>query len=118
MDNVYIKQDISKFTDHNDFNNVINYSKTKPNTLIVIDFNASWCKPCKSIKPFIQYLEESYPKVEFYDIDIEDEDKTDIISNFKVTKVPTFVYYKNGIVCKSIIGTNKEQIEENVNEFL
>ena len=99
-------------------NELTNYSKSKPSTLIVIDFNATWCGPCKAIKPFIDYLQENYPKVEFHEIDIDDDERTDIISNLKISKVPTFVYYKNGELCNSLIGTNKEKLEELVNEYL
>ena len=94
------------------------YSKSKPSTLIVIDFNASWCKPCKEIKPFILYLQDQYPDIEFYDIDIEDDTRETIISNFNIKKVPTFIYYKNDIQCSSLIGTDKNKLEELINEFL
>jgi len=97
---------------------LMNYSKSKSSTLLVIDFKAVWCGPCKAIKPFVTYLHESYPKVEFMEIDIEDESRETIVSKFNITKVPTFVFYKNGVVCDTMIGTNKDKLEELVNEYL
>ena len=97
---------------------LISYSKSKSSTLIVIDFKATWCGPCKAIKPFIEYLHESYPNVEFMEIDIEDEDRNTIVSNFNIKKVPTFVFYKNGEVCNTLVGTNKDNLEGFVNEYL
>lgn len=94
------------------------YSMSNPSKLLVIDFKASWCAPCKAIKPFIDYLKENYPNVDFYEIDIEDESKETIVNNFDIVKLPTFIYYKNGKVCETLIGTNKSKIEELVNEFL
>jgi len=94
------------------------YSKNNPEILIVLDFNAVWCSPCKAIKPFIEYLKENYPKVEFYEIDIEDETKLQLVSNFNIIKLPTFIYYKNGKTETTLTGTNKEKIEEMVNEYL
>ena len=94
------------------------YSKTNSSTLFVLDFKATWCGPCKSIKPFIEYLKENYTNVEFYEFDIEDEDTETITNTFEIKKVPTFVYYKNGGVCGSLIGINKGNIEELVNEYL
>ena len=94
------------------------YSISNPSKLLVIDFKASWCAPCKAIKPFIDYLKENYPNVDFYEIDIEDESKETIVNNFDIVKLPTFLYYKNGKVCETLIGTNKSKIEELVNEFL
>jgi thioredoxin 1 len=98
--------------------NLNTYSTSNPSKLLVIDFKASWCSPCKAIKPFIDYLKENYPNVDFYEIDIEDETKDTIINNFSIKKLPTFIYYKNGKVCETLIGTNKSKIEELINEFL
>ena len=96
----------------------VNYSKTNPTKLMIIDFSASWCGPCKLIKPFITYLKEQYTNVEFYDIDIEDDKTETITSNFNIKKVPTFIYYKNGEICNRIIGTDKSTIEDLINENL
>jgi thioredoxin 1 len=97
---------------------LLSYSRSKSSTLIVIDFKATWCIPCKAIKPFINYLHENYPNVEFIEIDIEDESRDTIVSNFNIKKVPTFIFYKNGEVCNTIVGTNKDNLEEFVNEYL
>lgn len=95
-----------------------NYSNSNPSKLIVIDFKASWCNPCKAIKPFVDYLKENYPNVDFYEIDIEDVSKETIVNNFDIVKLPTFLYYKNCKVCDTLIGTNKSKLEEAINEFL
>ena len=94
------------------------YSKNNSSRLIVIDFKASWCGPCKMIKPFIDYLKDNYKNVDFCEIDIEDETTETITNTFEIKKLPTFVYYKNGIICNSLLGTNKDNIEEYVNEYL
>jgi len=99
-------------------NNFSNYSKSNPNKLIVLDFKASWCGPCKAISPFMTYLKEQYENVEFYEIDIEDDETETITSTFDIKKVPTFIYYKNGNICNRMIGTDKGKIEELINEYL
>jgi thioredoxin 1 len=97
---------------------LVTYSQSKPNTLIVMDFKAQWCGPCKTIKPFVDYLTENYPNVEFYIIDIEDPEMETIPGTFEISKVPTFIFYKNGIECNRFIGTNKEKIEELITEYI
>jgi suppressor of tumorigenicity protein 13 len=94
------------------------YSQNISTKLLVLYFKATWCGPCKAIKPFISYLQDNYPNVEFCEIDIEDDSRDTIVKNFNIIKVPTFIFYKNAKLCKSIIGTNKENIEETINEFL
>ena len=96
----------------------VNYSKSNPTKLMVLDFTASWCGPCKSLTPFITYLKEQYENVEFYEIDIEDDNTETITNTFDIKKVPTFIYYKNGEVCNTLIGTDKNKIEEFINENL
>ncbi len=102
----------------NTFEELTEYSTKNPNKLIVLDFKATWCGPCKAIKPFVEYLSNNYKNVDFYEIDIEDDEKANITENFEISKVPTFIYFKNGSVCTQLIGTNKEKIEDNVNEYL
>lgn len=94
------------------------YSKSNPTKLIVLDFKATWCGPCKVIKPFITYLKEQYENVAFYEIDIEDDITETITTTFDIKKVPTFIYYKNGKICNRMIGTDKNLIEELINENL
>ena len=40
--------------------------------LIVVEFSATWCGPCKMIKPFFQSLSEKYSSVVFLEIDVDD----------------------------------------------
>ncbi len=95
-----------------------NYSKTNSSTLIILNFKASWCSPCKAIKSFFSYLKEQYINVNFYEVDIEDDDTETITTYFNIKKVPTFIYYKNGIIFNNLIGTDKNKIEELLNEHL
>lgn len=102
----------------NSYDELITYSTANPDKLIVMDFKASWCGPCKALKPFIEYLQTEYPNVIFQEIDIENEDLLSITEKFDIAKVPSLIYMKNGVVCHSLIGTNKENIENAVNEYL
>ena len=98
------------------YSNLLLYSQVNPTKLIVLDFKASWCLPCKTIKPFYDYLKDNYPNVLFIEIDIDNEDTSTITDNFKILKLPTFIYFKNRTICHSFTGTDKEHIENSIND--
>jgi thioredoxin 1 len=98
------------------YDELVKYSVINSSKLIVMDFKATWCAPCKAVKPFLDYLKENYPTVDFLEIDIEDNEVINITDNFEIAKVPTFIYFKNGKVCHTIIGTNNENIENAIND--
>jgi thiol-disulfide isomerase/thioredoxin len=52
------------------FQSIIN----KPNISILLFLNANWCKPCKSVKPFIYHkimTLKNFPQILIFDIDID-----------------------------------------------
>lgn len=63
--------------------------------IVLIDFGASWCPPCKKMEPVIEKLASDYGsklKVEKIDGGIH----ANIMKNLKVEALPTFILYKNG----------------------
>ncbi|XP_044283816.1 thioredoxin-like [Varanus komodoensis] len=86
--------------------------KESPSKLIVVDFSATWCGPCKMIKPFYHSLVEKYPDVIFIEVDVDDAQ--DVAANCEVKCMPTFQFYKNGQKVAEFSGANKEKLEENI----
>ncbi|XP_054040584.1 thioredoxin isoform X8 [Rissa tridactyla] len=68
--------------------------KSAGEKLIVVDFSATWCGPCKMIKPFFHSLCEKYGDVVFIEIDVDDAQ--DVATHCDVKCMPTFQFYKNG----------------------
>jgi thioredoxin 1 len=69
--------------------------------LIVLDFYATWCGPCKRMDPIMKALEKKYgSEVHFYKIDV---DKNKIDDALGISAMPTYLFIKN--------STNLEQIE-------
>ena len=52
------------------------------------------------------------------ELNIDDDERSDITEFFAPTKVPSFFLYKNGVVVDSIIGTNISKLEDMVNQHL
>ena len=63
---------------------------------ILLFFTASWCGPCKKIYPDLEELYKKLDKdlIEFYKIQIDDDDNEEICEIFKVESVPSFFLMK------------------------
>ncbi|XP_062181438.1 thioredoxin H-type-like [Phragmites australis] len=76
--------------------------------LVVIDFTASWCGPCRIMAPIFADMAKKYPNVVFLKVDV-DEIKT-IAEQFSVEAMPTFLFMKEGDVKDRVVGAMKEEL--------
>ncbi|GMI00606.1 hypothetical protein TrLO_g8473 [Triparma laevis f. longispina] len=87
-----------------------------PTVLIVLDFTATWCGPCKMITPFYHTLSEKYDKVVFLSVDVDE--CPDVASEYDVSAMPTFVFLKEGEVVDRLQGANGERLEDMVKNLM
>jgi len=85
------------------------------NAKVVIDFNATWCGPCKAIAPLFVQLSQRYPGVTFLSVDVDKCKGT--ASALKVSSIPTFQFSMGKTLVKSQVGANKEKLEQNVKQL-
>ncbi|KAK1698116.1 hypothetical protein QYE76_014813 [Lolium multiflorum] len=76
--------------------------------LVVIDFTASWCPPCRIIAPIFADLARKFPHVAFLKVDV-DELKP-IAEQFSVEAMPTFLFMKEGDVKDRVVGAAKDEL--------
>uniref|UniRef100_A0A2K5FAH6 Thioredoxin domain-containing protein n=1 Tax=Aotus nancymaae TaxID=37293 RepID=A0A2K5FAH6_AOTNA len=81
---------------------------TAGNKLVVVDFSARWCGPCKMIKPS--------SNVVFLEVDVGD--RQDVASECEVKRMPTFQFFKKGQKVGEFSGANKEKLEATINELV
>lgn len=78
--------------------------KTK-NKIVVIDFFATWCGPCKKMAPLMETLSEEYTDVLFVKIDADNQSLIPVAQQYGVTSLPTFVILdKQGQVMDKFSG--------------
>ena len=92
-----------------DFDNLVKSSKGK---LIVIDFSASWCGPCKMIAPAYEELSSEYTESVFCKVDVDDV--SDIAQRYEVMAMPTFLFIKNGDVVGRFSGASIEKLRNTI----
>jgi thioredoxin 1 len=68
----------------------------------IICFSAKWCTPCKKIKPLFEDLAKKNKDINFYEVDIENNE--DFITQFNITSVPTFILLKKGNKITELVG--------------
>jgi len=93
--------------------NVKNY-----NGLILVDFFAEWCSPCKMLEPMIDELASEFlGKIKFGKVNIGENPKT--TAEYHILSLPTLLIFKSGKVIKQLNnGTNKTIIKENIQKAL
>lgn len=77
--------------------------------LIVIDFTASWCGPCKVMAPIFDKLSGQFPTAKFLKIDVDEHQE--IAQKHGIQAMPTFHLYKNGQRLEELRGANAAQLE-------
>lgn len=77
--------------------------------LVVLDFWAGWCGPCKMIAPIMEELATEYEgKAIIAKVDTEDEHNDDIVSEYGIRNLPTIIFIKNGEVVDKMVGAAKK----------
>ena len=77
------------------------------NKLVILDFWAPWCGPCKVAKPILEKLAKEYAgQVEF--LPINADDSHEVLEQFHVQGIPTVITLRNGKEIGRVIGTQNE----------
>jgi thioredoxin 1 len=76
---------------------------TSQSVPVLVDFNASWCGPCRMLKPFLEQMETEHEgKVKVVPIDVDA--RTDLAAHYKVHGLPQLFMMKNGKIVASLRG--------------
>ena len=95
-----------------------NFDATVGDGVVLVDFWATWCGPCKMLAPTIEELAEDYEgRAKICKVDVDENQ--DLAMRFKVMSIPTVFIFKNGEPVKKIIGlSDKEEYEEVLDALL
>merc|ERR1711911_286655 len=84
--------------------------------LIVVDFFATWCGPCKMIAPKIEEMEKEYPDVVFCKVDVDENEDT--AAACEISAMPTLKFYKGNNKVGEVVGANIASIEKMVKDHM
>ena len=70
--------------------------------LVVLDFWAEWCGPCRMLSPVLEEIGTEYPEVAFGKVNVDEE--AGLAQMFGIVSIPTLVFMKNGKIIKKSVG--------------
>merc|ERR1712100_369680 len=78
--------------------------------LVVVDWSASWCGPCKRIFPAVVQYSREYPETVFLNVDVDAN--PDLAAEYDIRAMPTFLFFKNGSVYDKLQGADPNALGE------
>ena len=85
--------------------------------VVLIDFWATWCGPCRMQSPVVDALSEQMPYVAFYKMDVDENPATP--QQFRIMSIPTLMIKKDGQVVDQLIGYHSaDQLKQVLNQYL
>jgi len=102
-----------EFTDTNFQESALDSDK-----LVVVDFWAEWCGPCRLVTPIIDELSQDYDgKAVIGKVNVDHN--AEVASKYNVRSIPTILFLKNGeVVDKQVGATTKAALEQKITAYL
>lgn len=90
----------------------------RDNLLVLVDFWAEWCAPCRMIAPILEELAQSYAgQLLVAKLDVDENPKTAM--RYRVMSIPTVILFKNGEPVEALVGARpKRDFEARIQKHL
>ena len=94
-----------------------NFDKFISEGLVVVDFFATWCGPCKMLAPIMDKISAEMPQVKFGKVDVDQA--MDLAKSFGIRSIPTVIIFKDGQQVDLFRGLrDEEEIVETISQYL
>ena len=71
--------------------------------LVIVDFWATWCGPCRMLSPILDEVEEEMAdKIQVVKVNVDDADE--VAAQFRIMSIPTLLFFKGGQVVDKTVG--------------
>ena len=90
----------------------------KSSTLVLVDFWAVWCGPCRMVAPIVDEIAKEYAgKLKV--LKLNTDDNPDVAGRYKIMGIPTLMFFKNGERVDQVVGAvPKAQLKTKVDSLL
>jgi len=76
--------------------------------LVLVDFWAEWCMPCRMLTPILEKLEQEFENVEFAKLNTDEN--PNIAMKYGIFSIPTVMMFYRGEVVNSFVGAMPESV--------
>lgn len=81
--------------------------------LVLVDFWATWCGPCRMQSPILEQISEEYDEDELRVLKMDVDENPETTRKFGIMSIPTLLFKKDGQVVKQVAGVHtKDQIKQ------
>lgn len=102
---------VTQITSEKEFKEALSYDG-----VVVVDFFATWCGPCKMIAPVLEKFSQQYTSAKFIKVDVEEVNS--LASEYEITAMPTFIVFKNGEIVQRVLGANPANLKKAIDASL
>lgn len=93
-------------------NEIVNSDK-----LVLIDFFADWCGPCKMLAPVIEQVAEEHSDVDVVKVNVDEV--PELAQMYRVASIPTLIFLKSGQLVKEHVGfASKAEINNMITDCM
>ncbi|XP_014440884.1 thioredoxin domain-containing protein 8 isoform X3 [Tupaia chinensis] len=99
-----------------DMNEFKTFLKAAGHKLVVVEFSAKWCGPCKRICPLFHAMSLQYQNVMFANVDVNDSPELAEVCHIKA--IPTFQMFKQVQKIFELCGADANMLEMKIQELM